>query len=135
MEHEQYRLTLRGPSGEILESMVTIVEEPESFQLEVHLRDEIFSGEAGDVFEAFAQARGSLWRRGILALCYGASRNVFPSPMARDMGGGMKAYRLAIGHQALSKDLVFIFDTGPDVDPVPPEEQAAFYNQWLVSLR
>ena len=35
----------------------------------------------------------------------------------------------------MREDLVFIFDTGPDIEPVPPEEQEEFYSRWLESPR
>ena len=67
----------------------------------------------------------------ILLHCYGASRNVYPSGMGRDMGAGLKAYKLTIGKRARMEDLVFIFDTGNDVEPATVSAQKEFYERWL----
>jgi hypothetical protein len=42
---------------------------------------------------------------------------------------------MTLGQPALMKDLIGIFDTGPDVDPVSVEEQERFHRGWLNSLR
>jgi len=71
----------------------------------------------------------------LLPFCYGASLNVFPSGMSRDMGLGLKAYRLTKGHQAFNKDLVSIFDAGPDVIPSFVVNQKEYYEDWIESLK
>ena len=86
-----------------------------------------------DYFASFAVIRGKLARRDLFPVCYGASRNVWPSAMARDMGQGLAAYKLIMGRPA--EERVHIFDSGPDVDPVGPEEQRAFSRAWVRSLK
>jgi hypothetical protein len=76
-----------------------------------------------DFFEAFCRVREQLERIGVYPLCYGASRNVFPSRMCRDMGDGMRAYRIKMGSRVGKGDLVSIFDSGPDVDATSVEAQ------------
>jgi len=71
----------------------------------------------------------------MLLICYGASRNVHPSGMSRDMGAGDKAYKVTLGQLSRMIDLVYIFDTGPDVSPVTVQEQDAFYEQWMHSIQ
>jgi hypothetical protein len=88
-----------------------------------------------DYFEALSRIRTELERHGHVVNCYGASRTVFPSGMARDMGAGLKAYKLRIGEPALVSDLVSIFACGPDLEVTTVAEQRAFYQQWLASLR
>ncbi len=88
----------------------------------------------GDYFEALCTIRLQLEKLGHSIRCYGASRNVYPSGMARDMGAGLKAYRLQKGHAASMADLVSIFDDGPDVEPVSVGTQRAYYESWLTSL-
>lgn len=97
-------------------------------------RGKTISSEAPDFFEALCGIRQQLEVDGVIPLCYGASLNVFPSPMARGMGGGLKAYRLTLGVPARAADLVHIFGEGPDVDPASVEAQAKFYDGWLASL-
>jgi hypothetical protein len=88
----------------------------------------------GDYFEALCGVRLQLEELGHSVRCYGASRNVYPSAMARDMADGVVAYRLQKGRPAEMADLVSIFDDGPDVEPVSVAEQRAYYESWLASL-
>jgi len=55
--------------------------------------------------------------------------------MGRDMGLGMKAYRMIIGKHARIGDLLGIFDVGPDVTPATVAEQEEFFEEWLKSDR
>lgn len=57
------------------------------------------------------------------------------SGMGRDMGLGMKAYRMIIGKHARIGDLLGIFDVGPDVTPATVAEQEEFFEEWLKSDR
>ncbi|GHC95658.1 hypothetical protein GCM10019060_24880 [Novosphingobium pokkalii] len=58
---------------------------------------------------------------------------VWPSGMARDMGRGLKAYKMEIGAQA--RELVGIFEAGPDVIPSPVSVQEEYHRKWIASLR
>jgi hypothetical protein len=89
-------------------------------------------GSALDYFEAMCQIRNTLEADGWRPLCYGSSRNVYPSGMARDMGRGLKASKMELGRQAT--DCVSIFDYGPDVQPSTVEEQKQFWQEWLRSI-
>jgi len=88
--------------------------------------------EATDFFEALCKVRLKLEARGVFVATYGGSRAVFPSGMCRDMGAGLKAYRLSLGQRGGS--LVEIFDTGPDLEVATVEQQRAFFKQWLSSI-
>lgn len=87
-----------------------------------------------DFFEALLSLRRQIEADGTLLNVYGASRNVWPSGMSRSMGLGLKAYRMTKGKQALMRDLVNIFATGPDVEPVTVAEQEKFKDEWFASL-
>jgi hypothetical protein len=63
---------------------------------------------ASDYFEAFCRIRERLKEEGSQPLCYAASLNVYPSGMARDMGAGLKAYRMTIGKPADRRNIVDI---------------------------
>jgi hypothetical protein len=102
--------------------------------LTCRFRDKTISSEETDYFEALASVRRELQTHGLAPYCYGASLNVFPSPMARDMGPALRAYKLTLGKQAKNVDLVHIFDEGPDVIPSEVDAQARFYRDWLASL-
>jgi hypothetical protein len=71
----------------------------------------------------------------LIPFCYGASLNVYPSGMARDMGQGLKAYKLAMGRHAKREGLVEIFAEGPDVIPASVALQEQFWRDWLASPR
>jgi hypothetical protein len=98
-----------------------------------YLGSEVTS-EASDYFEAMCQIRNRLEADGWRPVCYGASRNVYPSEMCRDMGLGLKAYKMQLGRRAFLADLVKVFDAGPDVEPSSVEEQKRFQQEWLRSL-
>ena len=111
-------------------------EDPETGLVEISIA---FAGRelnqrGADYFSTLVAIREMLETENILLTCYGASRNIYPSPMSRSMGSGEKAYRLTLGQPARSNDLVSIFDVGPDVEPATVVEQAAFYQKWLKSL-
>ena len=98
-------------------------------------RDRVIEASAEDFFDALCQIRLQLEPERLIPFCYGASLNVFPSGMSRSMGAGMKAYRLTTGRQALTKDLVSIFDSGPDVIPASVANQKEHFNDWIQSLK
>jgi hypothetical protein len=89
---------------------------------------------AADYFEAMCQIRNELEAGGWRPVCYGSSQTVYPSGMCRNMGRGLKAYRLHLGRPAANIDLVSIFDTGPDVEPSSVAEQQEFWEEWLRSV-
>ena len=92
------------------------------------------TGSGPDYFEALVAIRRQLERSGILMCVYGASKNVWPSGMARSMGLGLKGYKMIKGKQALKQDLVSIFESGPDVEPSTVAEQEKFRDEWFGSL-
>jgi hypothetical protein len=92
------------------------------------------SATADDYFEAMCEIRRQLAADGTTPMCYGASENVYPSGMAREMGQGLKAYRLTLVQPTKTADLVSIFASGPDVRPATVERQAAYFQAWLKSL-
>lgn len=98
-------------------------------------RGKVVTSDALDFFDALCRIRLQLEAEDLRPRCYGASLNVYPSDMARDMGRGLTAYKLTSGQQGRTADLVDIFDDGPDVVPSSVEDQAQFYQDWLVSLR
>lgn len=97
------------------------------------LRGATTSVEADDFFGALQALRvEALEPLGLIPFCYGASLNVWPSGMARDMGRGLKAYRTHMGEPA--RDLVPIFGEGPDVIPATVERQTEYHRDWAQSL-
>jgi hypothetical protein len=103
--------------------------------LTLHCFGREFVGDSRDYFESMCLIRNELEEIGWRPVCYGASLNVYPSGMCRDMGRGLKAYRVHPGCHARMTDLVSIFDTGPDVNPASVVDQRKFWNDWLLSVR
>jgi hypothetical protein len=66
----------------------TITEEDANGQccLVCEYRGKRISVEAHDYFDALSNVRLELEKKGLIPFCYGASLNVFPSQMARQMG-------------------------------------------------
>lgn len=98
-------------------------------------RQKTIEAKAADFFEALCEIRRQLERERLIPFCYGASLNVYPSGMARDMGQGLTAYRLTKGVAARMPDLVGIFESGPDVIPASVSLQEEFWREWTASLR
>jgi hypothetical protein len=104
-------------------------------RLRCEYRDKAIESTASDFFQALCDVRSLLAKDGLIPLCYGASLNVFPSGMARDMGQGLKAYKMTMGQHARTADLVDIFSEGPDVVPASVAAQEQFWRDWLASRR
>lgn len=105
-----------------------------SCRLTCIVRGETHDADGPDFFEALRTLRRLVLEpRGLIPFCYGASLKVWPSAMARDMGRGLKAYKIEAGSPA--SDLVGIFDEGPDVIPSSVLNQENFAREWFSSLR
>ena len=138
MSIDQYSVQLVDRAGQVVSATFLLDEDAdaEECRLILQYQDTDLPAVGDDYFEAMCRIRKHLEPVGWLPLCYGASRHVYPSGMARNMGcRGLKAYKLRIGCHASSKDLVGIFDVGPDIEPATVTEQAEFYEGWLRSLR
>ena len=102
--------------------------------VELRFAERTISGKSGDFFDALVQVRKTMEKENVLLLVYGASKNVWPSAMARSMGAGLRAYKMTMGRQALTTDLVEIFAPGPDVQPCTVAEQEKYKDEWFASL-
>jgi hypothetical protein len=104
---------------------LTIATEP-PWWLEISLPDgETVEIEGTDLFQALQLLRGRLEPRGMRVCCQGARPDVLPSGMARQMGGGRRAYRLVPGGPVGLDALVDIFDVADCDDVVTVDEQNA----------
>jgi hypothetical protein len=130
---DEYTIKLiGGAAGEV--ATFVLSEVSDQCLLVMTYRGRTIEAVADDFFESLIQLRLQLEKDGLIPFCYGASLNVWPSGMSRQMGGGLKAYRLTEGRQARIADLVDIFDEGPDVTASPVIDQRAFADKWLISL-
>ena len=135
---EQHRIRLVGGNeGET--AMFALFDEGNHvrarFRLRCEYRDRVVESTATDFFQALCDVRSLLAEGGLIPLCYGASLNVYPSGMARDMGQGLRAYKMAKGRHARMEDLVEIFAEGSDVVPASVAAQKQFWRDWLASPR
>ena len=94
---------------------------------------EVLTAQAADCYAALQSVRRKSEGRGWSIHCLGARRNVWPSAMSRQMGGGVKAYILTTGQPAT--EIVLIFDPDPKPDGSSVAEQEAYSQGWLESLR
>ena len=92
-------------------------------------------GPCQDVFDGLCDIRKKLWPMGIKLLCVGARMDVYPSGMARQMSGGVVAYRLKMGVPAQRPDVVRIFDAAAADQVGTVEEQADYFRRWSASLK
>lgn len=117
-----------GEDGEVV--LITQFELDDECGLNCEFRGKTIEAVAGDYFDAFCEIREMLERENLTPFCYGASLNVYPSGMARQMGEGLRAYRLTMGAPSSKDQLVQIFDQGPDIIPAKVSEQERFYREW-----
>jgi hypothetical protein len=132
MEH--YPVILILPDQAQTQGVFSFNDEANNCTLTLQFDGRTTSATADDYFEAMCQLRQLLEVEGIRLHCYGASRNVYPSRMARDMGRGLKAYKMTMGQPAKQTDLVSIFASDADVQTATVEEQRAYFRTWLKSL-
>lgn len=117
----------------VLEERTSVdAEEPCSLHLSCQAGE--FDATASDYFEALVRLRKELERQDLQILVNGASRDVWPSAMARSMSLGLQAYRMCLGRQALTSDLVPTFELAPESQPCSVAEQELFREQWFASL-
>ncbi|MGY3454494.1 hypothetical protein [Bradyrhizobium sp. USDA 4353] len=88
-----------------------------------------------DFFEAMIELRLELEKRGALLCCFGASQNVYPSGMQREMGPAILAYKMRLGEPSRRADMVNIFEADETVVPSTVEQQARFHRQWMDGFR
>ncbi|TCR93297.1 hypothetical protein [Rhizobium sp. BK376] len=127
---KQVELHLIG-GGEDEVALFNLIDEYPNCRLQCEYRDRRLEATASDFFEALCVVRNMMATDGLIPFCYGASLNVYPSGMARDMGRGLKAYKLKKGHRA--EELVEIFAEAADVIPSSVERQREFWQDWLAS--
>ena len=99
--------------------------------VEFRYRGKEIKESSSDYFGAFERVRSVLEKENLIPFCYGSSLNVYPSGMCRDMGAGLRAYKLEKGKKPVMSDLVDIFDAGHDVIPATVTKQKEFYDKWL----
>jgi hypothetical protein len=86
-----------------------------------------------DAFEALVRLRRQLEPDGLIVAVQGARHDTYPSPMARDMGGGMLVYVQRLGVPG-RPELVNTFDDAEPEQLGTVDEQKAFHSEWIADL-
>lgn len=117
------------------EVVLEFVERDESVSIRLYFKDNmyIFSGE--NYFEALINLRLFLEKDELQIICNGFCETIYPSAMQLSMGTGRSAYKLHLGIQAKSENIVDIFDVEKNIKCVSVSEQVEFYQKWIVSLQ
>lgn len=130
-----YQVRLRTPTSGYEDTEVNTATDQGGYSLRTHVRElGVVTSEAGDLFEALARLRRKLEPLGYRLLLNGARRNAWASGMARDMGGGRRAYLLTMGRPSRMEDLVDIFEPAPEAEVGTVEEQETFMRLWVESI-
>lgn len=140
----QYELSLRDINGAIISASVDCgcrdwtVDKKRNVECRINLKwdDQEIECTTGDFFSCLKQVRKQLAVLGIYPVCYGASRQTIVTGMAVDMGLGMRAYKnTELGCWPNRFQVVNIFSTGDDVEPVSVDEQEKYKLEWIQSMR
>jgi hypothetical protein len=122
---------MKTPSGEVQDIRSTVSTEDRGYALVLEIPNLGSRRTVGpDQFECLLKIRAELEPLGFRFLVNGARRNVWPSGMARDMGGGKQAYVLVLG-QPGRPELVDIFQPADESQIVLVKEQRDFFQTWL----
>jgi hypothetical protein len=128
-------IRLKTPSGDVRDIRGHVVTGNSQYTLELEIPNlGLHRTNGPDQFECLLRARVELEPQGFRFLVNGARRNVWPSGMARDMGGGRQAYVLFIG-QPGRPELVDIFEPADESQIALVQEQRDFFQTWLDDRR
>lgn len=122
-------------TGKVFPAYISYMEHP-PWKVSLVMGDLVNIESGGDdLFEALVNVRIEAEKFGILTLCNGARKDVYPSAMSRSMGGGVMAYKLEKGKQARRSDMINIFESCDESQIASPTDQRRFYESWLESLK
>ena len=94
-----------------------------------------FSATEFDIFECLLRIRKLLEAKGWFVLCKGASVSVYITGMSRNMTGGYILYQKRLGEDISRKDKVKLFDPATLDEVGTVDEQLAFHQRWVSSIR
>ncbi|WP_084339486.1 hypothetical protein [Pseudomonas indica] len=114
------------------ENKIKLFYDDDPITIEINLDEHKTSFTGSNLFECFSKLRAEL--PDIKFLCKGAKLNVYPSRMTSQMAGGLLAYELTLGKQALRENLVNIFDPEEENIVQNPDEQKDYFMKWIKSL-
>lgn len=114
------------------ENKIKLFYDDDPITIETNLDGNKISCTGSNLFECFSKLRVEL--PDVKFLCKGAKLNVYPSRMTSQMAGGLLAYELTLGKQALRENLVNIFDPEEEDIVQNPDEQKDYFMKWIKSL-
>ena len=103
-----------------------------AYQVIIKYKNDTFFAEETDWFRALQNLRRQFEKRKIELLCNGSRKEIWPSGMSRDMGGGKMAYICEPGKPGIGS--VDIFETSPDIKYSTVDEQEKYIKNWFDSL-
>ena len=126
---------MKTPSGDVQDIRGSVSTEDRGYALDLEIPNLGPRRTVGpDQFECLLRIRAELEPLGFHFLVNGARRNVWPSGMAREMGGGKQAYVLVLG-QPGRPELVDIFEPADESQIALVQEQRDFFQTWLHDRR
>jgi hypothetical protein len=126
---------LKTPAGDVRDIRGSVSTDDRGYALDLEIPNLGPRRTVGpDQFECLLSIRAELEPLGFRFLVNGARRNVWPSGMLRDMGGGEQAYVLVLG-QPGRPDLVDIFEPADESQIALIREQRDFHHTWLDDRR
>jgi hypothetical protein len=137
MDTDQYRLKAFNVEHGLHDVTIEVREVGDEYLLSCKLpvSGELLTGQADDCFAALQALRRKAEGQNWMICCKGARRNVWPSAMSRQMGGGVKAYVLEMGRQGRVDSMVEIFDEDTPESYSTVTDQEAYAHAWFKSLR
>jgi len=127
---EPTKVTIKINAGEEELDIFYLLSPP---SLETNIGGQRHTIKGTNLFECFATLRADY--PDTRFLCKGSKVNVCPSRMSSQMSGGLLAYEVTLGKQALQSNLVNIFDYESENLTNDYQEQHQFYKSWINSLR
>jgi hypothetical protein len=136
----EYKARLRKSDGSTVEAMFQCIDDStvdfdHPCRLVLRFENQEIQAAAGDYFAALDKVRLALEITGMVPLVNGVGQYRYPSGMARDMGSGLKVYRLRPGAHSRIEDLVETFGDDDLTEPCTVAEQTRSYEEWLKGPR
>lgn len=135
MPDDEYKIPVQHDTEGTTSVVLTVRELDDDYLVACKLPglNDVLTSQASDCFAALQGIRRKAEERGWRICCAGSRKNVWPSGMSRDMGGGFKAYVLTLGEQARS--MVNILDPDKPESYCSVADQESFAKQWFGSIR
>lgn len=136
MADDLYHLAAFSPEHGIHDITLSVrrVRDEYAITCKLPITVELLTGYAYDCFAALQIIRRKAEGRNWHICCQGARRNVRPSAMSRQMGGGVMAYVLETGQPGRMDSMVNIFDEDSPEAYASVADQEAYAHAWFQSL-